>query len=422
MTLKEKIAKLAEVSGKIVKVFKEAKTSEGYDLMKAVDLSGATAKERCASLQKMKDEEDGLGAEVDAAQKLQGMADESKAREEAALKAGRPAHPAPGKKGEKKDEDEYAHLKGKGLGDLFMKAIKGKSLSSIMNQKQEIEGLTLKTLMETSAGWASQAIRTGEMVPIAMQMPMVIDIIPQGTSDQTSVAYMEQTTRTNNAAERAEGATTGEAVFVYTARTVENEEIGVWLPATERQFEDVPALQGEINNDLLLMIRQRLSSQIINGDGTTPNIEGILAKSGIQTRAKGVDNIADAVYKLITTIRSSGYAEPDAHVFHPANWEDVRLMKDINGNYIWGHPSESGLERLWGKMVVVTTEMAENTCLSGAFAQYSKFYMRRGLSIQVTNSYASKFVEWEIAIRAGMRGGMVWKRPAAFGTVTALAG
>ena len=413
MTLKERVAKLAEVSGKLKKVFDQA--GPDLDTEKITEFSG-TAKEKIASLRKLKAEEDELGKEVDEAQELLRMKKDNEEREKQARDLSRPEHPAPSKGEPTKPDEKY---KGMGMGDIFMASCKNKPLD-FKEKDASTEGMSFKTLMETGAGWLPQSIRSGEVVPIATRPLAVIDIIPQGQTGQASVVYMENTTFTNNAAERAEGGTFGEAGLVYTQRSVEAEDIAVWMPVTDRQLEDVPMVQGEINRILPFMIQQRLDSQILNGNGTTPNLEGILNKGDIQTQAKGGDLIADAFYKAMTKIRSNAFAEPSAHIIHPNDWQDVRLMKDLNGNYIWGHPAESGLERLWGKLVVNTTAIAEGTGLTGDFAMWCTLFERFGIVMKITDSEASFFINGKQAIRAIMRAAMVWKRPSAFATVTGI--
>jgi TolA-binding protein len=90
----------------------------------------------------------------------------------------------------------------KTFGDMFVEseAFKSKGSSALID-------VGLKTLMETSAGWGPQDIRTGRVVLDAQRPIQVIDAIPMGSTNQTAVVYMEETTFTNNAAEASEGGT-----------------------------------------------------------------------------------------------------------------------------------------------------------------------------------------------------------------------
>lgn len=308
----------------------------------------------------------------------------------------------------------------KSLGDSFVGSIafKGRP-SGNPGPSAEID-VDLKTLMETTAGWAPESTRTGKVVDYATRPIQVIDIIPQTTTSQVAVVYMEETTFTNNAAETSEGGTFGEAALALTEVSSPVRKITVWLPITDEQLEDEAQARTYINNRLPFMIRQRLDLQILVGDGTAPNLSGIHDRAGIQTQAKGADPTPDAVYKAMTKVRVTGQAMPNAYVSHPNDWQDIRLLRTADGIYIWGSPSEAGPERIWGLQVVQAQAETENTGLVGDFANFCDLAVKRGIDIQVSNAHSDYFVKGKLAMRADMRAALQVYRPAAFATVTGI--
>jgi len=168
------------------------------------------------------------------------------------------------------------------------------------------------------------------------------------------------------------------------------------------------------------MVRQRLDSQALVGDGTTPNLKGTENVTGIQTQALGTDPIPDAIYKLFTKIRDDGFAEPSVVFIRPSKWETVRLMRTADGIYIWGHPAQAGPETIWGAPVVQTTAVTATKAVAGDYAMHAFLAVRRGIDIKVSNSHSTFFVEGKQAVRADIRVAMVHVRPKAFGTVTGL--
>lgn len=276
----------------------------------------------------------------------------------------------------------------------------------------------IKTLFQRSAGWDPEVIRDNRVVLDAQRPIQVTDLLPSVPWGQKAYSYMEETTFTNNAAERAEGAAYGEAVLALTERTVTVETVGVFIPVTDEQLADEPAAEAYLNARLPFMVRQRLDSQLLVGDGSTPNIEGVNQVSGIQTQAKGADPTPDAVYKAMTKVKVTGRAMPNAVVAHPNDWQDVRLLRTSDGLYIWGSPSEAGPARIWGVNVVESDAQTENTMVVGDFANYSLLVVRSGMDVKVSDSHSTYFTEGKQAIRAGLRVAAVWLRPAAFATVT----
>lgn len=288
-----------------------------------------------------------------------------------------------------------------------------------LGAKAEVD-IEIKTLFARTAGWSPESTRSGLLVENAQRQILVTDLLPTVPTGQAAYKYMDETTFTNNAAERAEGGTYGEAALALTERSVTIETIGVWLPVTDEQLEDEAGAEAYINQRLPFMIRQRLDSQILVGDGTTPNILGVNNKPSIQTQAKGADPTPDAVYKAMTKVKVTGRAMPNAVVFHPNDWQDVRLLRTADGIYIWGSPSEMGPASIWGLRVVESDAQTENTAVVGDFANFSLLVVRRGVVVERTNSHSSDFISGKQAIRAGLRCATVWTRAAAFATVTGI--
>jgi len=284
----------------------------------------------------------------------------------------------------------------------------------------ELPAVEMKTLMERATGFDPETTRQDRIVLSAQRPVRVPDLIPTTTTSIDTIRYMEETTFTNNAAPAAEGAAVGEAALAYTERSTPIEKIGTWLPITDEQLADVPQLRDLIDNRLRVMLAMAEENQLVNGSGTTPQLIGLLNKPSIQTQAKGTDTIPDAIYKAFTKVRWTGYAEPSGVILHPNDWQDVRLLKDANGNYIFGSPADAGPERIWGKPVVITNVIAENTGLTADFQLYCQAFERAGVVIESTNTHSDWFPSFKLAIRIAKRGCLVIYRAAAVCTVTGL--
>jgi HK97 family phage major capsid protein len=208
--------------------------------------------------------------------------------------------------------------------------------------------------------------------------------------------------------------------LAYTERTSNVRKIAVFLPMTDEQLEDVGQAQGVIDNRLPFMIRQRLDLQIISGDGSAPNLRGVMNVAGIQTQAKGADPGPDALYKGIVKVEVTGQAFANLVIMHPNDWQTIRLLRTADGIYIWGNPSDNGPERIWGLQVVRAQAATAGTAIVGDFANFAELSVKRGIDVQVSNSHSTYFIEGKQAVRADMRAALVYYRPAAFCTVTGL--
>lgn len=401
--LKDAEGRLKAKQDELGKIFAEA--GETVDLSKVKSVSGANDSKSVAEYIRQLNAECG-----DLAKEYEGLVEVQKAAAYAAgLPNGGGTEGGSGTKGNLGDGEQ------KSFGELFT----GSSAFKSKGSTAELD-MDLKTLMTTSAGWVPETTRTGKVVEYATRPIQILDLIPTTTTGQSAVTYMEETTFTNNAAEAAEAGTYGEAALALTERSSTVRKVAVFLPVTDEQLEDEAQARGYVNNRLPFMLRQRLDSQLLVGDGTAPNLRGINNVVGIQTQAKGADPVPDAVYKAMTLVRVTGRAMPNAYVTNPTDWQDVRLLRTADGIYIWGNPSEAGPERIWGLQVVQSDAQTLNTGLVGDFANYAELAMRRGIDVQVSNSHSTYFIEGKQAIRADLRAAFVCYRPAAFCTVTGI--
>lgn len=323
----------------------------------------------------------------------------------------------------------------KSLGEMFTesnayKAARGLHDKGIPNYNvtigENLDAHAMKTLMTTSAGFAPPNDRTARVVDFALRRPTVADLIPTDPTTLSTIKYMEETTwgtastNANPAAAVAEGDPKPEAELVFTEQSVDVEKVAVWIPVTTEQLDDVPGIQGVINNRLSMMLQLKEEDYLLNGTGTPPQILGFLVKSGVLTQAAAGDSNIDAIYKAMTKVRTTGFAEPTAVVVHPNNWTPIRLAKTLDGIYIWGAPSDPGPERIFGKSVVVTTAMTAGTALTGDFQLYSHISRRQGITI-IVGTIGNQLIENKKTIVAEMRESLEIYRASAFCKATGLA-
>jgi HK97 family phage major capsid protein len=308
----------------------------------------------------------------------------------------------------------------KTLGEMFVGNVDFKSTANRKKLSFEMNDVDVKTLMQTSVGFAPANPRTDVVILSAQRRPMIADLIPQDTTMLSAIKYMEETTFTNNSDTVAEAAQYPENALAFTERTSSVQKIAAFLPVTDEQLDDVPSLQNYINQRLMLMLQLKEETQILSGDGNSPNLTGILNATGLQTQALGADPVQDAIMKAFTLVRHTGYAEPSGVIMHPNDWQVVRLATTADGLYIWGNPSENGVERVWGKPVIVTTAQTENTALVGDFTMYTHISRRLGVQIDVSDSHSDYFIKGKLAIRIQERLSLEIYRGAAFCKVTGI--
>lgn len=277
----------------------------------------------------------------------------------------------------------------------------------------------LKTVLQTSAGLQPRTGIGDLIVEKATRPVQVLDFIPSDTTDLFEFPYMQETTRTQAAAETAETGSYAEDAFAYTRVVAPVQKIGSQIPCTDEQLADVGSMRALMDNRLRFGLLARLDQQILVGNGTPPNLKGVTSYGSIQTQAKGADPTANAIFKALTKVRVTGRAAPDCVMIHGLDWQNIRLAQNANGDYQFGPPSQTGDDTLWGMRVLQTEALTQGTALVGSFKQYSLLLYRKGVEIQ-TGFINTQFILGELTIRADLRAAFAVTRDAAFATVTGI--
>lgn len=410
--IREDIAAKSKALGEI---FEQA--GPEMDLSKVESLKGfPDSAARSAEIKRRNAELADLGKVRDELKSLSDAAENArKEREWAEKPAGGMVHPG------KSDGGGDGRRARKTPGELLVESAGYKSFNKGSRQTISVDipdEVSFKATFDIAGSTLTGYDRLPGIVLLGAQRLTVADLLAKGTTTSPTIRYVQEDTLTNAATAVTEGATKPEASWDTSEVDAPVRKIAVTSKVTDELFADFPAMRDYIDNRMRFMVGTTEETQLLNGNGTPPNLRGIMQTSGIQTQAKGADPTPTAIYKAITLIMSVGFFDADGVVMHPLDWQDIRTLQDLNGNYIWGHPADAGPNRIWSLPVVVTTAQTQNTALVGAFRLGAQVFYRQGLTVESTNSNEDDFKKNLIAIRAEQREALAVYRPKAFCTVT----
>lgn len=319
------------------------------------------------------------------------------------------------------------------LGDHFVKsaeytALKGTAPNGVFQEQQRIQSMPVgyKSLVtgasDTSAGALVQNDWRGLQVGLdAFTRPLTLrDVVTGGTTGSDTVEYARVTAITNNAAPTAEAtATTGtsgtkpESAFTTTKISTPVKTIAHWIPVTKRALSDAAQIRTLIDGFLAYGLEEELEDQMISGDNTGENFEGLGNVSGVQAQAWDT-NLLTTTRKAKTKVRTVGRARANAFLLNPADVEAIDLLQDNNGQFYFGGPSGIGTAQvLWGLPVIETESVAAGTGYVGDFRR-AVLWDREQASITMTDSHGDFFVRNMVAILAEMRAAFGVLQPNAF--------
>jgi len=392
-------------------IFEEA--GPDLDLSKVKSFEGRDDISRRTEIKKRNDELTELGKEYEGLREVADAAEHVKGIDQR-LNQPVNAFPRPG------DPEQQQRPVIKGIRQILeestdYKAFREKRGGTVVFELSEAETKTLMTLSTIN----NPATRAPGIVEPAQEERTVRDLILGGTTDNNAMTYMEETTTTNNASTVSEGDAKPESALAFTERTDNVRKIATWIPATTELLADVSGIESYIRQRMSFFVKRTEETQLLLGDGVAPNILGLHNRTGVQTQAKGADPVPDAVYKGMVLVQANAFADPTSVVFHPLDWQDVRLLRTADGVYIWGSPSDAGPERIWGLPIRITTAETQNTAFIIS-RPHAQVFQREGITITLSTEHSDFFIKNKVAILAEERLALAVYRPAAFCKVTGI--
>jgi HK97 family phage major capsid protein len=344
--------------------------------------------------------------------------------------------------------------KGMTLGEAFTKSpayqefitqFKGtdgriREVTNIKSGTFDLPGFDAKTLVTGTSSTSGGAFvindRYGPVTDLIGERELFVDdLCTHVTTQSDTFEFVRVTGKTNNAAPVAEATTSDdpasygdpasgakpESEMTFAVVSTPVETIAHLMPITRRAAADADQVTQMVNQFLISGLKEEREDQVLNGNGSSPNLRGILQDAGISTVGSAGTDL-DAIVDGIRTIRNDR-RRPTALVVHPNDWFSTGflLAKDSTGRYIIGDPNASvdAQQSLWGLRVVVTEAMTENTVLVGDFRQ-AVIADRQQSAIYVTDSHKDWFGRNLLAVLAEERLALGILDPDAFCTVTAV--
>ncbi len=252
---------------------------------------------------------------------------------------------------------------------------------------------------------------------------VVADLFSQGSIEGNTLKYPVYGKLEGAPAATAEGASVPHTHFPAPDWKLDTlHKVGVMWDESEEMIEDLPYIASEINsqNDYAMGLTEE--DQLLSGDGTGENIEGLIGRIPEDSKIDADDErtVADRIFHAKTMINIATGHVADALVISPMDYEDLRLAKDANEQYYGGGfflPAYGGTGQLviehtpWGLRTVVTPAIEDGTCIVGAFRAGGKVFRKGGRRLQTTISDQDKFGKGLTTFRLTERLGLQVKYP-----------
>jgi hypothetical protein len=216
--------------------------------------------------------------------------------------------------------------------------------------------------------------------------------IPVGKNMNGVVRYVEWDLASINRAANAiaEGTVFPESTAKWITNTLPIQKVGTSIPISEEFAYDDEMFVAEVANFIVNDVDIKIDTDLVNGNGTSPNIKGILAQCPTYTAA--ASGIVDAsIYDLIVDVKRSITAgggskfQPDFALMNIVDINKMLLKKDGNKNYVsppFVSNGQTGTAEfvVAGVRVVECNAMAANTMVVGC-SPFAKIYEETGMTV-----------------------------------------
>lgn len=273
-------------------------------------------------------------------------------------------------------EQKGVKLRGQpGEGKSFIDMIKGddsyKALSANSANRAEIEVTksdlaAMKEVKVTSAGVVAPVYDT-TIQPGIRQELRIRDLLTAIPVTGQNYTYFREKLHTRGAGMVAEGGTKPTSDVTFESATDRVKKIAVWMPVTEEALADVPQMQGYIQELLRYDLKLEEENQILKGDGTGENLNGLMTQATIYDAAltKAGDTSIDIVRRGIYQVRKQSKLSADGVVMSELDWMNIELQKDGENRYLFANLQGLVTPILWGRPVITSDSMDEGDTEAG---------------------------------------------------------
>lgn len=341
---------------------------------------------------------------------------------------------------------------GQSVGDLFAQSKEYKALvdsvpSGAFSEKIRVQSSPLhvgsmKSLFYTgdhnvSGGPSIETDHRGLLDPYYQRPLSVRGLFSQGSTETDTIDYVRMINVVNNAAPVAEATSSGkidpvgppivtpvqgglkpESGFEMDRDQTTVKTIAHWMPITKRALADAKQIRTMIDQFLRYGLEEEFEDQLLTGTGVGENFLGLNNTPGIQTQTGGAGQDALDVTRLARTkVQIGGRAAPTAYVMNPLDWQDVELLRNVNGDFVGAGPFALTAPRLWGLPVIMSEAVAPKTAWVAGW-NYGVIYDREQATVTASDSHNDFFTRNLVAILAEMRAAFAILRPPAFVKIT----
>jgi HK97 family phage major capsid protein len=307
----------------------------------------------------------------------------------------------------------------KTIGEQYTDSPEWKEFSEKARSMPKVTSAPFKVKDITTTTGGSGVIPEYLPTPIipAFQPLSIRNLLDVGTTESNLIEWVRELVYTNAAAVAPEGTLKPQSDITYQRLNVPVTTLAHFIRASKQILADFKQLQTLINGRLTFGLKLVEEKQILYGDGTGENLQGLIPQATpyntALTNLAGFDTRLDIIRHAMLQVTLAFYP-PTGIVMSPTDWHNLVLTKDSLHRYLLAMPGDNAPAMLWGLPVVQAFSMPPGDFLVGNFKLAATLFDREEAQILVSTEDQDNFIRNLVTVLCEERLALVVTRPQAF--------
>ena len=228
-------------------------------------------------------------------------------------------------------------------------------------------------------------------------------LLPIGTINQGLFTFPYESGGEGAPAAQTQGSSKAQVDFDITMKDAAAQYIAGYVRISRQMLDDIPAMTSFLQSRLLEKYLVAEDAQLLSGNGTAPNLQGI---TGVATAATGAATVdVEQLVQAIAQLETSDYSATGILV-NPTDW--AAIMNTKNSGSAYSLPASTvvttdGSVSIAGIPLYKSTAIAVDKFLVGDWSMGAQIMQNQGISVQFSEFDGDNFTKNMITVRVEAR-------------------
>ena len=228
-------------------------------------------------------------------------------------------------------------------------------------------------------------------------------LLPIGTINQGLFTFPYESGGEGAPAAQTQGSSKAQVDFDITMKDAAAQYIAGYVRISRQMLDDIPAMTSFLQSRLLEKYLVAEDAQLLSGNGTAPNLQGI---TGVATAATGAATVdVEQLVQAIAQLETSDYSATGILV-NPTDW--AAIMNTKNSGSAYSLPASTvvttdGSVSIAGIPLYKSTAIAVDKFLVGDWSMGAQIMQNQGISVQFSEMDGDNFTKNMITVRVEAR-------------------